>query len=183
MNRNNKKSDFEKFLNTTGLSKEEIEKEVKIFEMLEEGAKIPHKEIVRRAFDIKPLFFDEEDGRLYWMEVPDIYLETFIVYPKLIRPAKMSDLKELTTFQTYHVDGGDPSNLRPGIDEVLRQIPEEYLEETIAFETFFNFEKVKYDKYLKVHVLFTRLYKGKLPEDIAGQPVRYKGKTYRVLPR
>ena len=177
---NKKVSDFEKKLKAIGLSPEEINNKVAIFKKLQESTKIPSKEILRRAFQIKPVFLDEANCKLHWMEGPDICFESFIIYPDLNQPA--NGLKELHTFQTYHVDGGNPELLRPTVQEVLEQIPEEYLDETVAFETFFNLEKVKYDEHLERHQLFTRIYKGKIPENIAGQPVKCKGKIYRVYP-
>lgn len=91
--------------------------------------KLSHEELLKRAERIKPLF--SFNGKLYLIEDVDISRVSFIWEPKKkgIAP-KMTVLGEILTYHTY----GHPMLFKPSIAEVLSQIPEQYLEEVVAFQ-------------------------------------------------
>lgn len=88
--------------------------------------------VVRFAKDRKGLFINQ-NGRLYYIEPVDPRTYSFIWDPRPIRRAK--HLCRITTLNTYH-DSGSPFIFRPSIDEVIAQIPEFWIDDVVAFETF-----------------------------------------------
>ena len=92
-------------------------------------------------------------------------------------------LEEVARFICYHRYGGYHMFLRPGVDEVLQQIPEDVsIDEISAFEIKFASDKVReiYSVAVDRHVSTVILYgiACGLPEVIKKQPVIVGHKVY-----
>lgn len=92
-------------------------------------------------------------GKLYYIKDEDLRKVAFTWEPKLKNKAKkLERLCDITTYHTYGYHGF----FKPSIAEVIAQIPENYLDETVAFETFtdLTLENIVGN----YHVTTTRLY-------------------------
>ena len=163
---------------------------------------MPQSELLERAFRIKPLV-RMYDGRKLNVaeECPDSYL----VYSKPFdvresyyfdfkpqhavrgddgKPLTVEGVKEVGRFICYHRYGGYWMFIRPGVDEVLLQLPAEFVGKQVdAFEIKFSstFCSEVWSQVLDMHVSTVILYaleKG-LPEAVKRQNVIIDGKTYR----
>lgn len=102
---------------------------------------------------IKPVY--EYKRRLYYMKDVDLFNIAFTWDPKPLKPAsgleKIVDIETLHTWAFYGF-------FKPTIEEVLCQIPKEYINRTIAFRT----ELVSDDPSIAIrgdyHVATTTLY-------------------------
>lgn len=175
----------------------------RIISMLIEAEAMPEEELVRRAKQIKPLVRVDDEGRkldpgeneeysmLVYVKPTDInqsYLFSFmskehIVRDKKRKPLKAENLEEVARFICYHRYGGYYMFLRPGVDEVLQQLPKDVdINEISAFEIKFASDDLReiYNSTVDRHVSTVVLYKvaGGLPEEVRTQPVIVSGKTY-----
>ena len=71
-------------------------------------------------------------GVLYWLDDVEFPRSTFTYSPKPVKMVK--SLKSVTGITTYHT-WAYYGLFRPTIAEVLAQIPEEYVDKVVAFET------------------------------------------------
>ena len=137
--------------------------------------KLSKAELLSRAFRIKPLKADD-DGTLHFIRPCDIETVAFAWDPKRVEKAKgLTPLGEITTIHGY----GAPSFFKPGISEVLAQIPPEFLDRVSAFTTEPDYDN-QFTKGGDYHRGVTTLYEGPLPESVRSAPVIYKKKE--VLP-
>jgi len=164
-----------------------------------EAELVPEEELIRRAKNIKPLVRLTKDGekrddgqfadddRLVFIKPCDIrqsYIYNFsqdeIVMENTkkegCKPLTVPPLNKLAEFTCYHHYGGYYGFFRPGVDEVLAQIPQTVdLNRVSAFEivvSSLDFEQV-YDSMLDRHVTTVILYEaeGELPYQVRQQPV------------
>lgn len=91
---------------------------------------IPGKRLMDLAKIIRPLARKDSE-ELYYIEPCDWKNVVFLWAPRLTQ--KALDLTQLAVIETYHTYGYHGS-FNPGISEVLAQIPEKYLTNTVAFE-------------------------------------------------
>ncbi len=175
----------------------------RIIPMLIAAEEMPDEELIRRAKQIKPLVRVDKKGRkldagendensvLVYVKPTDInqsYLFSFspkkhIVYDDKQKPLKVEGLEEVARFICYHRYGGHYMFLRPGVDEVLQQLPADVdINEISAFEIKFASDQVReiYNVAVDRHVSTVILYKiaTGLPEEVKTQPVIISGKTY-----
>lgn len=171
-----------------------------------EAEQMPEDELVRRAKAIKPLVRLDENGvrrhegdfeesdRLVFVKPCDIresYL--YIFRPTDIvtvcsevagsDPLEVPEVEVVTSFICYHNYGGYYGFFRPGVDEVLSQIPSSVdLSQVQGFEIKVDSLSISdiYDNILDRHVTTVILYKmkGGLPEEIASQKVICRHKEY-----
>ncbi len=153
-------------------------------------------ELIKRAKMIKPLIRldktnqryvagDFQPGDKFVFTLPcDIRQSYLYNYAKKrIVPENVPELQEVTSFTCYHRYGGYFGFFRPGVNEVLSQIPEDInLDEIQAFEikiASLNPDSL-YDDVLDRHVTTVILYKMKdgLPKSMANQKVICDGKEY-----
>ena len=94
------------------------------------------KEILKLARQIKPVTKTKEPGKsfskggLFYILPVDIYEKG---YRKNEAPlCKAEGLYKLAKIETLHV-AVNGNQFRPSVEEVLQQIPEEYLNDTVAF--------------------------------------------------
>ncbi len=107
------------------------------------------KELAKR---IRPLM--RRNGELRYVSVPRDLRNTSFLWnarPKLW--GRTSDLGYFASISTYHTFGYQ-GFFKPSVAEVLAQIPEDYLAQTVAFEVLGPW-RVTADGY---HVAVTRLY-------------------------
>jgi len=101
------------------------------------------------------------DGLPFYIKDVDPREWAFTWGPKSTRQA--DDIERLDDIITYHTYGA-PSLFKPSVAEVLAQIPEEYLEKTVAFEV--RAENLREWNHVEeggkyYHVTMTRLYQKK----------------------
>ncbi len=100
-------------------------------------------------------------GEKFWVDTGGIYFRS---YPFENMPITRAEgLQLIGEITTYH-HGGIDNSLKPSVFEVLYQIPEEFMEQTVAFELYSEQEKAQ-DAYipgLKRHQLKCLLYKGNM---------------------
>lgn len=180
---------------------------VALYRRLLEAEQLPESELIKRAKTIKPLVRLDENGnrretggaeagdKLVFIRPEDIrqsYLYDFnedsIVTEERrddeVVPLEAQELVyEITSFTCYHHYGGYYGFFRPGVDEVLSQIPPSVnLEEVHAFEIRVDSLNVAdvYDGVLDRHVTTVILYgmNEGLPAAIAKQEVICDEKVY-----
>lgn len=180
---------------------------ITLYRHILEAEQKPKDEIIALAKRIKPLVrLDKcgirrscgefaDDDQLVFINPSDIkqsylysFSETDVVTVKGDEdvedaPFSVPKLREITSFTCYHKYGGYYGFFRPGVDEVLAQIPPSVdIEQISAFELkvkSFDFNDI-YDPVLDRHVTTVILYamEGGLPETIKNQSVIYEGETY-----
>lgn len=79
---------------------------------------------------IRPLVL--KDGELMCIEMPDLRHEAFSWTPTITEPA--TDIVEIAKIRTLH-RYGYYGFFKPSVAEVIAQIPEEWIERTVAFFT------------------------------------------------
>ena len=127
----------------------------RIIPMLVKAEDMSEEELVRRARQIKPLVRvnselrsldageDDESSVLVYVKPSNVhqsYLYSFRPEEDIVcnddgMPMIVEGLEEVARFICYHRYGGYHMFLRPGVDEVLQQIPEDIsIDEISAFE-------------------------------------------------
>ena len=175
-----------------------------IYRHILEAEQMPKTELIERAKRIKPLVRVNSRGqrrefgvfakndRLVFIKPSDIhqsYLYNFTT-SEIVKDtdglmvwAPSEELQEVTSFTCYHRYGGYHGFFRPGIDEVLSQIPKSVdLTQVHAFEikvTSLTLSDI-YDATLDRHVSMVTLYKltNGLPKQIAAQKVICSANAY-----
>ncbi|MBE6453560.1 MAG: hypothetical protein E7017_01570 [Alphaproteobacteria bacterium] len=175
----------------------------RIIPMLVKAEDMSEEELVRRARQIKPLVRvnselrsldageDDESSVLVYVKPSNVhqsYLYSFRPEEDIVcnddgKPMIVEGLEEVARFICYHRYGGYHMFLRPGVDEVLQQIPEDIsIDEISAFEIKFASDKVReiYSVAVDRHVSTVILYgiACGLPEVIKKQPVIVGHKVY-----
>lgn len=175
----------------------------RIIPMLVKAEDMSEEELVRRARQIKPLVRvnselrsldageDDESSVLVYVKPSNVhqsYLYSFRSEEDIVcnddgKPMIVEGLEEVARFICYHRYGGYHMFLRPGVDEVLQQIPEDIsIDEISAFEIKFASDKVReiYSVAVDRHVSTVILYgiACGLPEVIKKQPVIVGHKVY-----
>ena len=191
--------------NPVAFHKKVAEEYERIVPMLIASEEMSTYELVRRAKKIKPLIrlsgkckifqhdelVDAKDSRLFFVKPTDVrqsYFFNFDIKTSLECgekgvPLEAKGLKEVGRFICYHRYGGYYGCLRPGVDEVLQQLPEEFdIEKISAFELVFassDFRDV-YNSYVDRHVSTVILYELEdgLPEKVKDQHVFVGGVSY-----
>lgn len=92
--------------------------------------KISDERLAKLSPRIKPVV--EKDGKLFYIKDVNPRTTAFTWDPTPTVEAE--DLVRLTTIPTRHTFGA-PAFFKPSIAEVLAQIPLEYLDDVVAFET------------------------------------------------
>lgn len=184
----------------------EFEKE-RIKKLLYRTSNLDVEELKRRAFSIKPLV-RVVDGRIAPLGTfppePKVDNSSRLVYinPFDIRQSyryqfskdcivlnddgdelQAWDVEEVGRFICYHRYGEYWQFLRPSADEVLEQIPEEFLEQGVnAFEICFVSNAVdsvlfpSINRHISIVILYRR--KGGLPEEVKYQHIVIDGKIF-----
>lgn len=177
------------------LNRVEFEKD-RIKEMLR-NSKLDSEELKRRAFRIKPLIrvigkniaplgttSEDTDSRLLYIKPFNIHASYTYCF-KHQRDTVFDDdgkelpvqiIKEVGRFICYHRYGGYWQFVRPSVDEVLEQIPEEFLQQEVdAFEVCFASASLAtvFAPNVNRHVSMVILYKcaNGLPEQVKNQSV------------
>lgn len=180
---------------------------IALYRHILEAQQKPKDELIALAKSIKPLVrldkcgirrsYGEfaDDDQLVFINPSDIkqsylysFSETDVVTVKGDEdeedtPFSVPKLHVITSFTCYHKYGGYYGFFRPGVDEVLAQIPPSVdIEQISAFEIkvkSFDFNDI-YDPILDRHVSTVILYamEGGLPEKIKNQSVIYEGESY-----
>lgn len=175
----------------------------RIIPMLVKAEDMSEEELVRRARQIKPLVRvnselrsldageDDESSVLVYVKPSNVhqsYLYSFRPEEDIVcnddgKPMIVEGLEEVARFICYHRYGGYHMFLRPGVDEVLQQIPEDIsIDEISAFEIKFASDKVReiYSVAVDRHVSTVILYgiACGLPEVIKKQSVIVGHKVY-----
>lgn len=144
----------------------------------------------RKVFQMRELL-DAKKSRLYFVKPEDVhqsYFFNFDIKSSIETTEKgalleAKGVKEVGRFICYHQYGGYYGCLRPGVDEVLQQLPEDIdIEKVSAFEIVFassDFRDI-YNYDVDRHVSTVILYelKGGLPEEMKRQPVIVSGVSY-----
>jgi hypothetical protein len=135
--------------------------------------KLPNKELKELYSRIKPVVRFNVEYKGYEAVPVETYDEGLLFYIKNVNPRDVScvwdpeptkqanDIERLDDIITYHTFGASVF-FKPSIEEVLAQIPEQYLEQTVAFEIRtsalgpWNVVDRNHNSY---HVTMTRLYK------------------------
>jgi len=191
--------------NPVAFHKKVAEERERIIPMLIKAEEMSDCELIKRAKRIKPLIrlaenckifqYDElvnaKDSRLYFVKPTDVYQSYFFNFDTRTSlecdekgvPLEAKGLKEIGRFICYHRYGGYFGCLRPGVDEVLQQLPEEFdIEKISAFELVFASSDVRDVYYSSVdrHVSTVILYEqeGGLPEKVKEQHVIVHGVSY-----
>lgn len=168
---------------------------------------MPVAQLIERAFRIKPIIRLQEsldndyvpvignfcnDDKLYFLRPHDLrqsYLYDF--NPRMLSrshgkplPVDTAKLTKINEFTCYHRYGGYPAFLRPGVNEVLTQIPELIdIDSVNLFELKFESDQVYdvYDSVIDRHVSTVILYsyEGGLPSVIKNQDVIYDTARYQ----
>lgn len=81
----------------------------------------------------------QDEVKTYFLALPKNLREhNFLLEKRVGSPVRFAKIQRL---QTYHYRGSGGQVFHPTIGEVLVQIPKQYIDETIAFETFLeNFD-------------------------------------------
>lgn len=98
--------------------------------------KITDDELVKRAENIKPVVREQRKFSgdvLFYIKPVDLKNVAFTWDAKPTKQA--TGLKPIATITTYHAYGYY-GFFKPSIAEVLAQIPEQYLKDVVAFETY-----------------------------------------------
>ena len=174
---------------------------VRIEAMLKCSEEMPEDKLLEMARRIKPLVRMVDGRKLHVGEkisnsylvytqpfdVRDSYYYNFqpkhAVCGKDGKPMKVEGLKEVGRFICYHRYGGYWLFVRPGVDEVLQQLPVEFADRQIdAFEIEFSSDachdiwNAKIDRHISTVILYA-LENG-LPEEVKNQSVIINEKSY-----
>ena len=200
-----KLNEFRFKLNSHAISDSEKQQYLEIERKILESIQIPDTQLLARAKRIKPLVrlsidsdegyqmkyseFDEAD-MLCFCTPCDISQRSYLYdfTPEKIvklgrRPLPVPKFQEVGEFTCYHDTGTFYGNLMPSVDEVLKQIPQEFDWLQIdAFELQFTssyFSEV-YDCILDRHVSTVHLYRFEhgLPAKLKSQAVIFEGRRY-----
>ena len=136
----------------------------------------PDAKLINRAFTIKPVVSDRE-GQLFFIEPIDLYDKIYNFDGGLI-PASHADasiqkIGEIEILMPATRWGGEVGG--PTIAQVLPQIPEEFLGQTVAFEAHMAEDRQGDNGYVTGKV---ELYGGTLPDNVKKQSVVAWGRTY-----
>ena len=201
-----KLEEFKSKLDVSGCSNIQGLNYLALYRHILEADAMPEEEIIRRAIAIKPLVRLTGDGKvrddddfkdddqLVFIKPCDIrqsYLYNFnrdaIVFLNTnaggFRPLPVPELTKVAEFTCYHRYGGYYGFFRPGVDEVLSQIPRSVnVNKVSLFEIktkSMDFHQV-YDSLLDRHVTTVILYASKdiLPDRVRSQPVICNDITY-----
>ncbi len=173
----------------------------RIKDMLLKSEQLPEQELLHRAKRIKPLIRMVGGRKLL---VGERCLNSYLAYTKPFdvhasyyfnckpehiilqtnkTPLPVEGLKEIGRFICYHNYGGYYQCIRPGVDEVLQQLPMKFVDKPIdSFEVVFCsgvFNEVysyQLDRHVSTVILYTHE-KG-LPEVIKNQEVIIGDKIY-----
>jgi hypothetical protein len=131
--------------------------------------------LLERAFNIKPLIRGEGEltDRLYFIEAQDILKEGFAWSPQ--KTILANGLTKLGDVFTRHSTGCGVF-FKPSISEVLKQIPDEILQQNpVAFTTYLDSHEIKdcFDSKDYEHIARTTFYTGILPDHIKTEAVLY----------
>lgn len=108
------------------------------------------KELVKT---VRPMYQFKEQG-LSFIKLPDLRGESFIWSPEFLEKAEnIEAFRGIETLHSY----GSPSLFKPSIAEVLSQIPDEFITETVGFTT----EQKGFSMREKYHTANTILYRTK----------------------
>ena len=177
------------------------QEKTRIYKMLQDKSSIDIVELKRRAFRIKPLVRvigsqiaplgiippdvdSRHPSRLVYITPFDIR-QSYAYCFKYQRNTVFEDdgkelpvqiIKEVGRFICYHRYGGYWQFVRPSVDEVLEQIPEEFLQQEVdAFEVCFASDSIAtvFAPNINRHVSMVILYKcaNGLPEQVKNQSV------------
>lgn len=172
--------------------------------MLLESESMPDETLICLAKKVKPLVRIERDtlkkcwnkstpNMLVWVNSSDIaqsFFYDFDASKSLIRDnseniISANNLEKVSEFVCYHRYGGYYGILRPGVDEVIQQMPKYLLEDKDAeygFELVFPSTQFHalYDPVLDRHVSSVIVYKvtSGFPEQVRNQKVIYKEKEF-----
>jgi hypothetical protein len=135
----------------------------------------PDKQLINRAFCIKPLLRTRE-GELHFMEVRDVYDALWDM-----DGVQSCGRAEESVTKLAEVDILLPATLNSGqlpgptLAQVLPQVPKQYLKKTVAFEVRTTGDRKGDNGYVRGRLT---LYSGELPAEMKAQPVRAWHKTY-----
>ena len=174
----------------------------RILQMLSVSEDMSEEELVSRARKIKPLVRIgksgkklapgevDENSKLVYVKPNNLYGSYLFAFEPdwIVRDENQKiieaiGLKEVGRFICYHRYGGYCMFLRPGVDEVLQQLPEDVdIEQISAFEIVFNSDAMHdiYNNVIDRHVSMVSLYgiDGGLPEKVKKQVVVIEDKVY-----
>ena len=155
-----------------------------ILEKMEKN--LPKEKALKLAKRIRPVMTQFQDENLcfalkakttgdkYWVDGGKIYNQsyTFLGFDKKHFYEKAENLTKVATITTYH-ECSYPVFLKPSVYEVLYQIPQELLDEVVAFELFADscFVNDIYDSNLNRHRLVCVLYSGTMPKSVADKEI------------
>ena len=136
----------------------------------------PDPELINRAFRIKPVVSDR-DGGLFFIEPIDLFEKIYNFDGGLMNagPAEshVQKIGAIDIFMPATLWGGEVGG--PTIAQVLPQIPEEFLDQTVAFYAHMSDDHKGDNGYVRATC---ELYGGTLPDKIKAQPVIAWHKTY-----
>lgn len=177
----------------------------RIVSKLIKSEKISIEELIARARKIKPLIrvannrkvfqmndvLNAKESRLYFVKPVDVRQSYFFNFDikRSIETTEDGNLleakkvKEVGRFICYHEYGGYYAFLRPGVDEVLQQLPEDIdIDKISAFEIVFASSDLReiFNYEVDRHVSTVILYEleGGLPEEMKRQSVIVSGVSY-----
>jgi hypothetical protein len=134
----------------------------------------PDKELINRAFRIKPVVSDREGG-MFFIEPIDLYEKIYTMdglYPAE-RANELEKIADIEILMPATLWGGEVGG--PTIAQVLPQIPAEYLGKAVAFQAHSADDHKGDNGYVRGTV---ELYAGELPQKVKDQHVLAWNKTY-----
>lgn len=136
----------------------------------------PDKDLINRAFRIKPVVSDR-DGGLFFIEPIDLFDKIYNFDGGLANagPAEthLEKIADIDILMPATLWGGEVGG--PTIAQVLPQIPAEYLDKTVAFQAHMADDRKGDNGYVSAKA---ELFSGTLPAAIKAQPVVAWHKTY-----
>jgi hypothetical protein len=137
----------------------------------------PDKDLINRAFRIKPVIRDR-DGGLFFIEPIDLYEKIYTFDGGLMNAGsaqgQVEKIADIDTLMPATLWGGEVGG--PTLAQILPQIPAEYLDKTVAIHAGMADGDRKGDNgYVRAKA---ELYSGTLPDKIKAQPVIAWHKTY-----
>ena len=135
--------------------------------------------ILRLAKRIKPVVRFGFLKSLYYVLPDDIYICGYEKYGKKICKAK--GLYKLATITTKHRKVGYKGAFEPTVEEALWQIPQQYLEDVVAFETT---HMTSFDDEAMYELGKTTLYglkkNASVPKEVSEADIHFGMKTYKA---
>jgi hypothetical protein len=135
----------------------------------------PDKELINRAFRIKPVVSDR-DGGLFFIEPIDLYEKMYTMDGLANAGSASGHVEKIGEFEFLMpatLWGGEVGG--PTIAQVLPQIPEEFLEKAVAFYAHTADDRSGDNGYVRAKA---DVYGGTLPDNVKAQEVIAWRKTY-----